>query len=144
MDLITHNQLGDKRIPEGPASSKSLPPTTPSAPRAMSGGGDGSRGAKQDSMAARDRDWKGGREQRPPTGLSGSNIPVEDLTVHGSSLRSRIGDKEPSRSLAQISTSSRSDAADRKSDHSARDDERDGSRKRTMSGMLLNMPAISL
>ncbi|KAH9943361.1 transcription factor/nuclear export subunit protein 2-domain-containing protein [Epithele typhae] len=35
--LSIDTKLGEKRIPDGPASAKTLPPSTPSAPRAMAG-----------------------------------------------------------------------------------------------------------
>ncbi|OSX60384.1 hypothetical protein POSPLADRAFT_1058548 [Postia placenta MAD-698-R-SB12] len=134
--LSIDTKFGDKRIPEGPASGKSLPPTTPSAPRAMATG-DASRLTRSDSTSGRDREWKP-RDPPPnaPTGPANSGgVTATQEASHGSlgSLRSRIGDKELPRAPAQASSDYRLEAgADRKPD-SARDEERDGSRKRTLS-----------
>ena len=56
----------------------------------------------------------------------------------GGSLRSRISDKEAPRSLPQAPSSYRPESGnDRNSEPSGRDDDRDGSRKRTISGELI-------
>ncbi|KAL7282472.1 hypothetical protein ACG7TL_003943 [Trametes sanguinea] len=116
-------RLGDKRIPEGPASAKSLPPTTPSAPRAMTAAGDSAR--KSDS--ARDREWK--RDQPPHTAPSGpSGAGQNGAALDGGSLRSRISGPADRDSRPPPQAPS----AERKSD-STRDDDRDGGRKRTLS-----------
>ncbi|KAF7353062.1 THO complex subunit 2 [Mycena venus] len=89
------DKVGDKRIPEGPSSSKVLPLSTPSAPRAMSAS-DLSRGGKGDTGSARDRH----RDNPPPQNMSapGPNnrppSPQEPPFFGGGSLRSRIGEKE--------------------------------------------------
>lgn len=117
--LTPSPQLGDKRIPDGPASAKSLPPSTPSAPRAMTSGdrkGDG---------PGRDRDWK--RDQ--PSSGGGQNGSSQEPGP-GGSLRSRISgpaDRD-SRVPPQAPSADRKDGA--------RDDDRDGARKRTLSGKL--------
>lgn len=112
--LIIYIQSGDKRLPEGPSSSKTLPP---SAPRAMSSS-DTSRGPKTDSAPTRDRDWKAQRDPAPH--LGGGSAPQqsqpEPTVSAGGSLRSRI-------SVAPAN-SYRPDS----------DDDRDSSRKRTVSG----------
>ncbi|KAI9063149.1 hypothetical protein FKP32DRAFT_1651303 [Trametes sanguinea] len=121
--LSIDTKLGDKRIPEGPASAKSLPPTTPSAPRAMTAAGDSAR--KSDS--ARDREWK--RDQPPhaaPSGPSGAG--QNGAASEGGSLRSRISGPADRDSRPPPQAPS----AERKSE-STRDDDRDGSRKRTLS-----------
>lgn len=99
-------QLADKRLPDSPASQ--LPPSTPSAPRAMAS--DGTRSGKSDAGPNRDRDWKAA--PHPPTGPG--------------SLRSRIGEKSaPYQSDAPPPTAFN------------KDEDRDGShRKRTASGEL--------
>ncbi|KAL6309569.1 hypothetical protein BKA93DRAFT_272617 [Sparassis latifolia] len=128
--LAVDTKFGDKRIPDGPSSAKSLPPSTPSAPRAMASG-DGSRNLKPDPSAPRDRDWK--VTPIGPSASLGSVSSSQDVGISGGSLRSRIGAKEPP-PLPQAPSSYRSEAAaDRKSDLPNRDDERDGSRKRTLS-----------
>ncbi|KAI0729395.1 transcription factor/nuclear export subunit protein 2-domain-containing protein [Fomitopsis betulina] len=128
--------LGDKRIPEGPASStaRSLPPTTPSAPRAMASG-DASR-LRTDSASGREREWK--RDQGLHPSSSGASIggsgPTDIPPGTGGSLRSRISDKEAPRSLPQAPSSYRPELGnDRNGESSGRDDDRDGSRKRTLS-----------
>lgn len=133
------SQLGDKRIPEGPASStaRSLPPTTPSAPRAMASG-DASR-LRTDSASGREREWK--RDQGLHPSSSGASIggsgPTDIPPGTGGSLRSRISDKEAPRSLPQAPSSYRPELGnDRNGESSGRDDDRDGSRKRTLSGEL--------
>ncbi|OSD04328.1 hypothetical protein PYCCODRAFT_1444038 [Trametes coccinea BRFM310] len=121
--LSIDTKLGDKRIPEGPASAKSLPPTTPSAPRAMTAAGDSAR--KSDS--ARDREWK--RDQPPHTAPSGpSGAGQNGAASDGGSLRSRISGPADRDSRPPPQAPS----AERKSD-STRDDDRDGGRKRTLS-----------
>ncbi|OBZ76414.1 THO complex subunit 2 [Grifola frondosa] len=133
--LSIDTKLSDKRVPDGPASAKALPPTTPSAPRAMTSG-DGSR-LKAEGSLGRDRDWKAQREQPPhavPSKPAGgaSNGPSQE-PMPGGSLRQRIGDEAP-RSLPQAPLSYRSEPmGDRKGGTSARDDERDSGRKRTLS-----------
>ncbi|RDX55708.1 hypothetical protein OH76DRAFT_1461168 [Lentinus brumalis] len=119
--LSIDTKLGDKRLPEGPASAKTLPPSTPSAPRAMTGG-DGSR--KGDG---RDRDWKRDQPSHPPSGSSG---PAQNGSEQsqGGSLRSRIGERDP-RSLPPTPSGQPSD----RKVETPRDEERDGGRKRTMS-----------
>ncbi|KAL1944225.1 hypothetical protein VTO73DRAFT_3410 [Trametes versicolor] len=114
--LSVDTKLGDKRIPDGPASAKSLPPSTPSAPRAMTSGdrkGDG---------PGRDRDWK--RDQ--PSSGGGQNGSSQEPGP-GGSLRSRISGPADRDSRAPPQAPS----ADRKD--GARDDDRDGARKRTLS-----------
>ncbi|TBU49613.1 transcription factor/nuclear export subunit protein 2-domain-containing protein [Dichomitus squalens] len=123
--LPIDTKLGDKRILEGPASAKALPPSTPSAPRAMTSG-DGSR------KDGRDRDWK--RDQlphAPPTANGGLQEPSQ-----GGSLRSRISaapvDRDSSRGLPPNPSVS---SGDRK-----QDDDRDGGRKRTVSDRERDAP----
>ncbi|KAG9317173.1 transcription factor/nuclear export subunit protein 2-domain-containing protein [Chiua virens] len=109
----------EKRIPDGP---KALPPTTPSAPRAMSSV-DGSRGgSKVEPSASRGNgDWKGQQRDHGPHAYPGS---TGAGTPDSSSLRSRIGEKETTRSAPQAPTTPY------RSDASAKDDDRDN-RKRT-------------
>ncbi|KAG2148090.1 transcription factor/nuclear export subunit protein 2-domain-containing protein [Suillus clintonianus] len=107
---------GEKRLPEGP---KNLPPSTPSAPRAMASG-DASR-AKPDIPTSRSGgDWKSQRDHGshtfPASTSGGLNQDVAP------SLRSRIGDKEPPRTAPQ---------APYRSEVPHKDDDRDN-RKRTL------------
>ncbi|KAG0699864.1 transcription factor/nuclear export subunit protein 2-domain-containing protein [Suillus ampliporus] len=107
---------GEKRLPEGP---KNLPPSTPSAPRAMASG-DASR-VKPDLPASRSGgDWKSQRDHGshtfPASASGGLNQDVAP------SLRSRIGDKEPPRTVPQ---------APYRSEVPHKDDDRDN-RKRTL------------
>ncbi|CDO68724.1 hypothetical protein BN946_scf184652.g51 [Trametes cinnabarina] len=122
--LSIDTKLSDKRIPEGPASAKSLPPTTPQAPRAMTAAGDSAR--KGDSV--RDRDWK--RDQSThaaPSGPSGGGG-QNGAGPEGGSLRSRISGPAD----RDTRPPPQAPSADRKSE-SIRDDDRDGGRKRTLS-----------
>lgn len=111
-------QLNDKRIPDGPSSTRALPPTTPSAPRA-----DLARSAKPEGTAG--REWGGRRDQpaRSPGVSSGkgpnSQANPEPLPA-SQSLRLRMG-----LDVGQ---------GDRNRD-SPKDDDRDGGRKRPASGM---------
>ncbi|KAG2755797.1 hypothetical protein P692DRAFT_20853707 [Suillus brevipes Sb2] len=107
---------GEKRLPEGP---KNLPPSTPSAPRAMASG-DASR-AKPDIPPSRTSgDWKGPRDHGSHTfPASTSGGLSQDVAP---SLRSRIGDKEPPRTAPQ---------APYRSEVPHKDDDRDN-RKRTL------------
>ncbi|EGO01596.1 hypothetical protein SERLA73DRAFT_49063 [Serpula lacrymans var. lacrymans S7.3] len=114
----------EKRIPEGP---RDLPPSTPSAPRAMSSV-DASRGTKVELPASRSADWKSQREHGPqafntPSGAGASPDTAPQGPV---SLRSRISDKEGSRSLPQTPI------GPYRSDPPHKDDDRDN-RKRTLS-----------
>jgi len=111
----------DKRVPEGPSSSKALPP---SAPRAMSSS-DTSRGPKTDSAPTRDRDWKA-REVAPHLAGAPQQSQSELSASGGGSLRSRISDKEGPRSLAPA-------PAPANLYPPQKDDDRDSSRKRTVS-----------
>jgi len=131
--LSVDTKFGDKRIPEGPASAKSLPPTTPSAPRAMAAG-DNSRLPRSDSTSGRDREWKPRELSGHATPSGPANAGIVPPSEGGGSLRARIGEKEVPRGPPHAPSSYRSEnAADRKLDISGRDDERDGSRKRTLS-----------
>ncbi|KAI9000935.1 transcription factor/nuclear export subunit protein 2-domain-containing protein [Trametes punicea] len=125
--LSVDTKLGDKRIPEGPTSAKSLPPTTPSAPRAMTAAGDSSR--KGDG-AGRDREWK--RDQvphPPPTGpSSGSQNGAATEPNQGGSLRSRISGPAD----RETRPPPQAPSADRRAEAS-REEDRDGGRKRTLS-----------
>ncbi|KAG1857214.1 transcription factor/nuclear export subunit protein 2-domain-containing protein [Suillus tomentosus] len=107
---------GEKRLPEGP---RNLPPSTPSAPRAMASG-DASR-AKPDITPSRSGgDWKGPRDHGSHTfPASTSGGLSQDVAP---SLRSRIGDKEPPRTAPQ---------APYRSEAPHKDDDRDN-RKRTL------------
>lgn len=113
-------QLGDKRIPEGPSSARALPPSTPSAPRA-----DLVRGGKQDGPSGRDR----GRRDQParspsmPSGKAPGSQSTSEQTPPVQSLRFRIG------------MPSDAGQGDRGRDSSMKDDDRDGGRKRTVSGV---------
>ncbi|KAH9938580.1 transcription factor/nuclear export subunit protein 2-domain-containing protein [Fomitopsis serialis] len=122
-NLSIDTKLGDKRAPEGPASAaRSLPPTTPSAPRAMASA-DASRLGRADSGSGREREWKRDQAVHPSssgTSLGGSG-PPDVPPGPGGTLRSRISDKEAPRPPPQAPSSYR------------RDDDRDGSRKRTLS-----------
>ncbi|KAI0750889.1 transcription factor/nuclear export subunit protein 2-domain-containing protein [Daedaleopsis nitida] len=130
--LSIDTKLGDKRS-DGPPSAKTLPPSTPSAPRAMtSSGGDSSR--KGD---VRDRDWKRDQPPHAPSGPgpSGGAQNGSSQEPQGGSLRSRIGERD-TRALPQTPTAP---PGDRKSD-GGRDDDRDGSRKRTISDRERDAP----
>ncbi|KAI0091901.1 hypothetical protein BDY19DRAFT_566952 [Irpex rosettiformis] len=122
--LTIDTKVSEKPIPQGPASaSRALPPSTPSAPRAMSST-DATRSSKSD------KEWRG-REQSQRTSPSGppasSNQPTESL--QSGSLRSRISEKEPSRTTPQAPSSHRKDGA-------LSDGHGDISRKRASSGMF--------
>ncbi|KAG6378421.1 transcription factor/nuclear export subunit protein 2-domain-containing protein [Boletus reticuloceps] len=129
----------EKRIPDGP---KALPPTTPSAPRAMSSM-DGSRGgSKVDPGAIRGGgDWKGQQRDHGPHAYPVSTAGGTPDT--GSSLRARIGEKEAIRSAPQAP------AASYRSDILSKEDERDN-RKRTAAdrdkdvGEVNNIPGSDL
>lgn len=92
---------------------------------------DTSRGPKTDYAPSRDRDWKP-RDAAPH--IPGSpTVPFqsqpESSGSGGGSLRSRISDKEVPRSQGPVpSNSYRADPPSHK------DDDRDSSRKRTVSG----------
>ncbi|KAH9899791.1 hypothetical protein C8Q73DRAFT_334410 [Cubamyces lactineus] len=122
--LTVDTKLGDKRIPEGPASAKSLPPSTPSAPRAMTAAGDS---ARKGDGPGRDREWK--RDQPPHAPPTGPSSGSQNGTVpEGGSLRSRISGPAD----RDARPPPQAPSADRKVEAS-RDDGRDGSRKRTLS-----------
>ena len=119
-------QGGDKRAPEAPA--KTLPSTTPSAPRAMSST-ETPRGSKTDPTSTRDRERK--REAAPHIVPNGSQQIIQDSGgsgAGGGSLRSRISDAEVPRPLGTPTTNSYRT-------ESSRDEERDNNKKRTASGM---------
>lgn len=109
VDVI--QQPSEKRIPDGP---KTLPPSTPSAPRAMSSV-DSRGGSKVDPTRG---EWKGQREHAHA-------YPIAAGASDTASLRARIGDKDAARATPQAPTGPyRSEP---------KDDERD-SRKRTVTG----------
>jgi hypothetical protein len=86
---------------------------------------DVSRGSKGESSSNRDRDWKPQRDPAPSSGsgtLSASQASPQTSGV--GSLRSRISDEDPSRSLPQAPASS----------YRPEDDDRDSARKRMVSG----------
>ncbi|EPQ59661.1 hypothetical protein GLOTRDRAFT_136479 [Gloeophyllum trabeum ATCC 11539] len=118
----------DKRVPEGP-STKALPPTTPSAPRAMASA-DISRSSKSDPL--RERDRRPSRDSGPhlSQGTPPAGRPPEPV---GGSLRARISDKEGSRSSGQSSELPYRVETDRTRADSTRDNDRDAGRKRTLS-----------
>nr|VWP00540.1 Palmitoyltransferase AKR1 (EC (Ankyrin repeat-containing protein AKR1) [Ganoderma boninense] len=127
--LSIDTKLGDKRIPDGPASAKALPPSTPSAPRAMTGG-DSSR------KDGRDRDWKRDQPTHASSGQSGGANGSSLESSQGGSLRSRIsaapGDRDSSRGLPPAPLTA---SGDRK-----QDDDRDAGRKRTISDRERDAP----
>ncbi|CAL1701359.1 unnamed protein product [Somion occarium] len=137
--LSIDTKMPEKRIPEGPASARALPPTTPSAPRAMSSG-DLSRGPKSDAPG-REREWRQ-RDQPPRSPESLMNAPTAPPSSEpGGSLRSRISDKEPSRSLQPAPSSYRAENGERgKPDLGNKDDDRDGGKKRTLSDRERDVP----
>ena len=110
-------QPTEKRPPDAPSSTKVLPASTPSGPRAMANS-DTSR-AKVEPMNARDRHRDIHSSQ---TKVSPVPAGSEGLTTNLGSLRSRIGDKEAPPSSSYRGESSRND------------DDRENSRKRTVSG----------
>jgi hypothetical protein len=112
----------DKRLPEGPLSLKILPPSTPSAPRAMSSGG-------KAEATARDRDWKSQRDPATQNPTTGSSSNREGGSYSPETLRSRLSEKDISRSLPQAPPNSY------RPDPPRQDDDRDSHRKRTLSGM---------
>ncbi|KAI0832505.1 hypothetical protein BC628DRAFT_323173 [Trametes gibbosa] len=116
--LSIDTKVGDKRVPDGPASAKSLPPSTPSAPRAMTSG-DSARKSDVPSRD-RDRDWK--RDQPPLGAPSGPPNGSSQDSGPGGSLRSRISGPADRDARPPPQTPS-----------APRDDERDGGRKRTLS-----------
>ncbi|PIL37228.1 hypothetical protein GSI_00921 [Ganoderma sinense ZZ0214-1] len=127
--LSIDTKLGDKRIPDGPASAKALPPSTPSAPRAMTGG----ESSRKDG---RDRDWKRDQPLHASSGPSGGTNGSSLESSQGGSLRSRIsaapGDRDSSRGLPPAPPVA---SGDRK-----QDDDRDGGRKRTISDRERDAP----
>ena len=112
-------QPTEKRPPDAPSSTKVLPASTPSGPRAMANN-DTSR-AKVEPINARDRhrDIHSSQTKVSPVSAGAGS---EGLTTNLGSLRSRIGEKE-----APPSSSYRSEG-------SRNDDDRESSRKRTASG----------
>ncbi|GLB33487.1 putative THO complex subunit 2 N-terminus [Lyophyllum shimeji] len=125
LPAIPADKVGDKRIPpEGlPPSSSSAKVLPPSAPRAMSTG-DMNRSVKGEPIPARDRH----RDYHPSNGPAPgpSSMPYPDPASQGlGSLQSRIGAKEPPRSLPQTGTSYRPESQ-------RKEDDRE-SRKRTVS-----------
>jgi len=81
---------------------------------------DASRATKTDQVPARDRDWKPQRDVAPHMAVEGPSVP--EPSASGGSLRARIGDKK-----------SPAPANSYRPDPST-DDDRDNSRKRTVSG----------
>jgi len=119
----------EKRIPEGPASS--LPPSTPSAPRAMASG-EPPRSSKSEAPTGRERLLREPAPHQPQNGPSVSSQPPAQEPGSGS-LRSRIGERElPLPRTPQAPSSHRSDPAALPERNRA-DEDRDGARKRTMS-----------
>ncbi|KAJ7667690.1 transcription factor/nuclear export subunit protein 2-domain-containing protein [Mycena polygramma] len=114
-------KIGEKRIPEGPSSSK-VPLSTPSAPRAMSAS-DLSRPGKGDTGPPnRDRHRDNPPLNMPLLGLNNRPPSPQEPPFFGGSLRARIGEKEmPPRSDYPF-----------RPDSIRRDEERDN-RKRTAS-----------
>lgn len=113
---------GEKRVPEG-LSTKVLPASTPSGPRAMSSG-ENLRG-KVEPTRERHRDAHAS-QKGPPLGSSNAAPSIQDSgTRNLGSLRSRISEESPHPS-SQAPSSYRPDAS--------RDEDREG-RKRTASGM---------
>lgn len=107
----------------------------------MTAVGDNVRGMRSDSMSGRDFDWKA-RDQHPPPGpaakLPSANASSESLGNGAvKSLRARIGDKEPPRSLPQAPSSYRAEPPGERRLEISRDDDRDLTRKRTLSGKPL-------
>ncbi|GJE84409.1 THO complex subunit 2 [Phanerochaete sordida] len=137
--LTIDTKATDKRPPDGPASAsaRSLPPTTPSAPRAMATGAE-SKGGKPD--------WDRRPRDQPPRGSPTGPGPAQagqEPQASGGSLRSRITDKEP----RPIPSGPRGDAsADRKPEGSlnALKDEREGSRKRASSERETGDPSAAM
>lgn len=111
-------QPTEKRPPEAPSSTKVLPASTPSGPRAMT---ETSR-AKAEPINSRDRhrDIPSSQTKASAAG-AGSSHPEGPITNLGS-LRSRIGEKEIPLPSSYRGESSRND------------DDRESSRKRTASG----------
>jgi len=112
-------------MPESPSTSKMLPSTTPSAPRAMASS-DTTRGSKTESAPPRDRDWK--RDAAPQGSSNAAQQSQSELGVSSSgSLRARISEKEVPRSLGPAPANSY------RPDPPHKDEDRDSSRKRTVS-----------
>ncbi|KAL0949134.1 hypothetical protein HGRIS_009218 [Hohenbuehelia grisea] len=108
----------EKRNADGPSSAKALPPSTPSAPRAMASA-EASR-SKGDG-SGRDRHRDQGQLQNARSGLA-----AQESGSHGlGSLRSRISDKEAPLGGSQAPSNSYRPEP--------KEDDRD-SRKRTLSG----------
>ena len=119
-------QSDDKGVLEG--LSKSLPP---SAPWAMSS----TDITKTDSTPTRDRDWKAQHDVAPHLAAESSSVP--EPNVSGGSLRSRISDKEGPRSLVPAPANSYHPDPPPHAD-----DDRDNSRKRTVSGEHHNIISL--
>jgi THO complex subunit 2 len=87
------------------------------------------RSQKTDLAPTRDRDWKAQRDIAPHLAAGSSSAPEPGASSGGSgSLRSRISDKEGPRSLVPAPANSY------RPDPLHKDDDRDNSRKRTVSG----------
>ena len=82
----------------------------------------------------RDRDWKRDQPLHAPPGPS-VNVQNGSEPSQGGSLRARIGERDP-RSLPPIPPAQKADTS--------RDDDRDGGRKRTMSGTSCFLSRSSL
>ncbi|TFY81790.1 hypothetical protein EWM64_g2223 [Hericium alpestre] len=123
----------EKRIPEGPASAKALPATTPSAPRAMAAN-EPPRMGKPEAAGGRDRSIRDAApyqpSKSPPLPPSSGMLPSPQES-NGGSLRSRIGEREAPR-LPQTPSSLRSDAPV-PVERNRPEEDRDGGRKRTIS-----------
>lgn len=126
----------EQRLPDGPLSAtKILPPTTPSAPRAMATP-DSTRSTKSDSAPGRDRHRDG-----PPISSSASTPTAsspQDSHPLGS-LRSRISDSKELPRTPSTSGQYRSDPPSGR-----KDDDRDGGRKRTLAGKIHHVFSTSL
>ncbi|THH13890.1 hypothetical protein EW146_g6381 [Bondarzewia mesenterica] len=127
----------EKRVPEGPASStKPLPASTPSAPRAMASG-EPPRITKPETTGTRDRM---NRDTAPHQALNGSSTGATGATAQSSpqessgtgSLRARIGEREAPHP-PQAPNSHRAETAPAASERNRQDDDRESSRKRTVS-----------
>ncbi|KAJ3574543.1 hypothetical protein NP233_g1708 [Leucocoprinus birnbaumii] len=125
--IVPDKPAAEKKIPDAP---KARVPPTPSAPRAMAGGGgSGERNNKGEISSGRDR-HREGRDQ--PKGPPPNAPTAPDPSRATNSLRSRISEKDSG--LLHPPPQGPSGYRGGESSSSRRDDDRDGSgRKRTVS-----------
>lgn len=95
------------------------------------------RSTKPEAPTLHEREWRAPRDDAPHL-LAGGAHQTQQASgpSSGGSLRSRIGDKDVTRSSGSAQTSAY------RSEPSNKDDDRDTSRKRTVSGKSLSLHAV--